>query len=294
VTDDDGASDSDSVTVSGTPLPPPSIAEMIAQVSETEIYNTVLDLQNFGTRNYGTQGNYDAGTYLFNRLSAMGLQVEYQGGTPRNIVATIPGTDPLSDVVYITGAHYDSCCGSDAPGAADNGGGCAIVMELARIMSQYSFNHTVKFGFWNDEETGMTGSYAYADSAKARGENIGFYYNFDSAVYDPNDRLVLDIVTRQYDWVVAPGTEWVADIMTEHNTLYSIGFDLTYDLFRTHTSDHKAFWARGFPALTIHTESHGPAHTPNDTVDKISTFYAKKNCQLGLSVLARLAEVSSP
>ena len=41
----------------------------------------------------------------------------------------------------------------------------------------------------------------------------------------------------------------------------------------------------------IHTESHGPAHRLEDTVDKVSTLYAMKNCQLGMSVLARLAQV---
>ena len=42
-----------------------------------------------------------------------------------------------------------------------------------------------------------------------------------------------------------------------------------------------------------HAESHGPAGTPDDTVDKVSTLYAKKNGQLGMSLLAGLAEVQS-
>jgi hypothetical protein len=40
-----------------------------------------------------------------------------------------------------------------------------------------------------------------------------------------------------------------------------------------------------------HSQSHGPAHSQNDTVDKISLIYAKKNAQLGMSILANIAEV---
>ncbi len=56
-------------------------------------------------------------------------------------------------------------------------------------------------------------------------------------------------------------------------------------------SDHENFWSRGYAAVMTHEEEHGAAHSPYDTVDKISPLYAKKNGQLGMSVLARLAEV---
>jgi len=40
-----------------------------------------------------------------------------------------------------------------------------------------------------------------------------------------------------------------------------------------------------------HEESHGPAHPLSDTIDKISSRYALKNSQLGMAVLAQIAEV---
>ena len=40
-----------------------------------------------------------------------------------------------------------------------------------------------------------------------------------------------------------------------------------------------------------HEETHGPAHTPSDTIDKVSTEYALKNGQLGMAVLAQTAGV---
>ena len=40
-----------------------------------------------------------------------------------------------------------------------------------------------------------------------------------------------------------------------------------------------------------HSETHGPQHTPSDTIDKVSTAYALKNGQLGMAVLAQTAGV---
>jgi hypothetical protein len=38
-----------------------------------------------------------------------------------------------------------------------------------------------------------------------------------------------------------------------------------------------------------HSENHGPAHTPDDTIDRVSFEYAAGNARLGLSVLAKVA-----
>jgi hypothetical protein len=41
--------------------------------------------------------------------------------------------------------------------------------------------------------------------------------------------------------------------------------------------------------VITHAETHGSAHTPNDTVNKMSTVYVTKNGQLGMLVLAAIA-----
>lgn len=263
------------------------IVGMIAKINEVEIYNTVHSLQNLDTRVYGYPGNRLAAEYIYNRLDAIaGLVVEYQGSY-QNVIATLPGTDPTSGQIYVVGAHYDSTSSdpTNAPGATDNGGGVAIVLEFARIMSQYRFDHTLKFAFWNAEENGMLGSGDFAKYAYDNNLNISLYVNFDSACYDPNNMFILDIMCNS-------GSLWVSDMMTEHNTLYSIGFTLTYNV-HTCNSDYKSFWQYGFTAVMTHEQSHGPAHTPNDTIDKVSISYAKKNGQLGISIVAGLACLES-
>jgi hypothetical protein len=240
------------------------VASMISKMNTIEIYNTVYKLQNFKTRAYGYSGNVEAASYLYNRLTNIsGLSVEYQSDY-RNIVATLPGVDPTSNATYIVGAHYDSFSSnlSDAPGATDDGGGVAIVLEFARIMSQYSFNHTLKFAFWNCEENGELGSTQYVKYAYNNKICVSLYMNFDSSCYDPCNRMTLDIMSNNQ-------SSWVSDMMTEYNTLYGINLTLNYNA-HTCSSDHIPFWAHGYTALMTHQEVHGSEHTPDDTIDKVS------------------------
>ncbi len=259
----------------------PATAAMLAEINETELWNTTYDLQNFSTRVFGTDGNREAGEYLSARFADIpGLEVEFQGGELKNVVATLPGSGNASDEVVVVGAHYDSRSSDPAraPGATDNGCGVAIVLELARVMSSHSFDRTVQFALWNAEEDGRYGSADYAGNAT---NPVVLYLNYDSACYDPENRSVLDII---YDERSAD----IAALMTDHNSLYATNFTLTSNN-HTCASDHVPFRDRGFPAVTTHSEEHGPAHTPDDTIDHVSFGYAKKNAQLGLSVLAEVA-----
>jgi hypothetical protein len=150
------------------------LRDMISRVDESEIYRTTYDLQNFDTRIYPSAGNRRAADYLHDRLATVpGLEVEYQSDTYRNVIANLPGEDATSEKMVIVGAHYDSTSSDPyhAPGATDNGGGAAIVLELARVMSGYRFNHTVRFAFWNAEEDSRRGT---RDFVAYAGEDSGY------------------------------------------------------------------------------------------------------------------------
>ncbi|MDN7026065.1 Zn-dependent exopeptidase M28 [Methanoculleus sp. FWC-SCC1] len=264
----------------------PRIAGMITEVSESELSATTADLQAFGTRVVRTDGNAEAAAYLHDRLRAVpGLAVEYQGGDLRNVVATLPGSGPGADTFVVVGAHYDSTSSDpeNAPGATDNAAGVAIVLELARIMSNQTFDRTVQFALWNAEETDRSGSRDYARQAAADDREILFYFNYDSACLDPEGRSMLDIM---YDERSAP----VADLMHRHNTLYGINLTLTENNY-TCISDHVPFREAGYPAVMTHQEGHGSGHTPDDTVDHMSLPFTRKNAQLGMSVIAEVAGV---
>jgi hypothetical protein len=83
----------------------------------------------------------------------------------------------------------------------------------------------------------------------------------------------------------------IAELLTQYNLLYDINFTLTYNVHSCN-ADHKSFQKFGYPAIMTHSQSHAPqAHTPNDTIDLVSPNFARKNGQLGMSVLTRLLEI---
>jgi len=260
------------------------VSVLLSEVSEAEILKTTTDLVNFGTRFLNTPGNKAAGSYLYGRLAALpNLKVAYHSDRFNNVIGTLPSAYPSSDVVYVTGAHYDSTAYDTniAPGATDNASGVAIVLEFARIMSQYKFEHTVIFGFWNGEEVPPGGAEDFAYDASSSFMNIGLYVNLDSSSYDPDNHFKLYIM---YD----DNTTWVADMMTANNSLYNLGLVLPHNEYKCN-SDYVPFRRYGYPAVMTHSETHGPGGTSDDTVDKVSTPYAAKNGRLCLSVLAQLA-----
>ena len=168
-----------------------------------------------------------------------------------------------------------------------------MVLEMARILSQYEFEHTVIFAFWNGEEgeeVGQRGSRAYVAEMQADDVDLGFYHNIDSAAYDPDNEFSLDVGYNAR-------SSWVADLFTAQNPLYGTDLALTYNR-HTCSSDHRSFWEDGgYTATFTHSNGgprngHSPAvHTADDSFSpaNVSTAYAKRHCQLTMAVLAESA-----
>jgi hypothetical protein len=122
------------------------------------------------------------------RLSALGLSPHVQradvvsaedgrvAGTVRNVVARLPGTAPSRSVLLV--CHYDSV--PVAPGAADDGGGVATLLETARALAAGPRpRNDVVFLFTDGEERGLLGARAFLrDDPWAYG--VGVVLNFDS------------------------------------------------------------------------------------------------------------------
>ena len=102
-----------------------------------------------------------------------------------NTVATLKGTDPSDNRIFVISGHLDSrrtdiLDGSnEAPGANDDGSGSAAVLECARVMSRHSFPATIIFVTVSGEEQGLLGSTYMAKKAKAAGWNIEGVLNND-------------------------------------------------------------------------------------------------------------------
>jgi hypothetical protein len=104
-------------------------------------------------------------------LAGYGLDVAlepfpYNSDTYYNVVATKWGTvDPNQE--YIIGAHFDSintAGGDGAPGADDNATGVALMLEAARVLSEYDSDYTIRFIAFDRHEQGTVGSQAYVSA----------------------------------------------------------------------------------------------------------------------------------
>lgn len=103
----------------------------------------------------------------------------------RNIFAVLPGSDLSDKSIIIIEGHIDSRCedvcdgNCIAEGMEDNASGTALVMELARVMSQYTFKRTMVFLVTIGEEQGLIGANAFAQYAKQENISIRSVLNND-------------------------------------------------------------------------------------------------------------------
>ena len=89
--------------------------------------------------------------------------------THYDVLAVLPGSQVANPALVIIEAHIDSrnvdnCdVNGSAPGIGDNATGTAMVLELARVMSKYTFRSTIVFAVNTGEEQGLIGAHALAN-----------------------------------------------------------------------------------------------------------------------------------
>ncbi len=188
----------------------PAIEQMVKEISPDSLRSYIQTMVNFGTRNtLSTQTDKKRGIgaarmYVLNkmnefaalsngRLSATIDTTTLQPDKRRvdttlllgNVVATLKGTDPTDNRIFIISGHLDAMRTNvmdrvgDAPGANDDASGVAAVMECARIMSKRNFGATIIFMAVSGEEQGLLGSTYMATKARKENVNIEAVLNND-------------------------------------------------------------------------------------------------------------------
>jgi hypothetical protein len=246
--------------------------------------------------------------YLYNEFESMGLEVRYhhweQKPTIRNllkprwypgwmigdnVIATLPGTDPSSDEIYVLVAHYDTFPRS--PGSNDDSSGVAAVLAAAKFMSQYSFNHTVRFLLTSGEDEGLLGAYAYAEETVKNNDNVvaaisiemlGGYHGPDHKDTDPLEILA----------VAGDQSIWLYDFVVNVNQRYPdfLNFTVNHGGLKGHGSDYMAFLEQGCDGMCfaepVTALTH---HKPSDTIENMDMSYAAKASRFILATIAELA-----
>ncbi|MFW9907185.1 MAG: M28 family peptidase [Candidatus Thorarchaeota archaeon] len=176
--------------------------EVYNAVSESSILYFVKKLTENGSRVADNSITQQARSWITSELDNVSdgkIEVSYHGevwGNPaNNILGRLPGILGDSGPVVMIGGHYDSV--ASAPGANDDAIGCAVTLELARILSNYEWPLDIYFCFWNYEEPGMYGSESSAELFVEDEMDILVYFNIDSLLVqnpaNPPDERVLMI-----------------------------------------------------------------------------------------------------
>jgi hypothetical protein len=267
-----------------------NFVDMIQQV-DVDLVSYYLDnLVRYGVRYTGTLKCELAGDYIYNEFEDMGLFVQYHdwsfdGFTSRNIVATLNGSDPSSDAIFIVCAHYDTF--ENSPGANDDGSGVAAVMAIADVCSKYSFNHTIRFVCFSGEEVGTYGSLFYARDAYENEDNIVAVLNLDIIGYADSDyggRIIRFHHEKRSSWIV----EFASEISEKYNETVDM---IVEDMPNYRGHDGQAFVDYGYDAVWIaEHDGHGWGHSPNDTLEHINYTYLAKATKFMLAVLVELAD----
>lgn len=188
----------------------PAIKQMVDEISRENIEASVRKLVSFNSRNNlsiqndAKQGIGAAWNWIKTEMersipaSNGRLSVElvkYKAGGEgqriktelelQNVVATLKGTDPTDDRIFLISAHLDSRAADNndgkvfAPGANDDASGVAAIMELVRIMSKKTFSGTIVFTSVSGEEHGLLGAAHMASVAKSENWNLVAMLNND-------------------------------------------------------------------------------------------------------------------
>jgi len=206
----------------------------------------------------------------------------------QNVIAKIKGTDPkLKNQYVIMGGHMDHLGmrrGLIYNGADDNASGTAVVLEVARVLSEADFKpkRTIIFCCWGGEEMGLLGSKHYVanpcDSVSI--DRVVAYFNVDmvglgDTIGAPgalNFPSIWEVIKRNQDKdvisAIDPGTGGPGG------------------------SDHSAFITKGIEALALMTRGgggHPDYHRPEDDAAKMDPEILRKTGQFVLQGTINLA-----
>ncbi len=255
---------------------------------------------------------------------AFGEAEELQEGTEGiagvNVIGTLPGTQ-LSDHIVLVGAHYDHI--TDCEGADDNGSGVAALLVLAEQLGRQPRARTIVVACWDQEESGLHGSFAHVEQLKQAGVTVDMAFVFDTMGVRKTDANTQRLPPG-LDLLFPAAAKWIADrdnrgdfvailgnatarsaaerfvavsprakLLAQNLELPDalIGSPMAADL---HRSDHANFWIEKMPALMLtdtanfRTETYHCRGAP-DNVDSVDPAFVAEIAQTTTFVALELA-----
>ena len=255
----------------------------------------------FAPRGYRQVANLDrVAAYLRAELEKAGASVVEQpfvvdGRTYRNVLAHFgPPFDSRSRVVV--GAHYDAA--NDLPAADDNASGVAGLLELARLlgaMPKTSLRSPIELVAYTLEEppyfaTDDMGSVRHARSLRAEGARVRAMISLEMIGYfsDAKDSQSFPVGTGPAMHLMYPstgnfitivGNTEMTSLVREVKGAMKGASDLPVESLNGPSivqgvdwSDHRSYWAQGYPAVMVTDTSflrNHRYHTADDVPDTL-------------------------
>lgn len=257
----------------------PEIQAMMNQVDTVNLYNNIAWMQQFIRNAYSPEALLTQ-DWLVEHYEELGLEtsIHYFIGRQNdtldagNVIAIQPGTE-YPDEYIIVSSHYDH---PDGPGADDNASGTAGVIEIARILSQYTFKRSILYINFNAEEStfientgfvqGLVGSMGYAKECARQNMNILGVFNLDMIGWYPPELDTVKMYTACH--------HLTRNLYEYYTSVANLYLPETPTLWRTSGEelggDHIRFCLYEFPALYIgdteYLSQHPYYHSPGDTI----------------------------
>ena len=306
---------------------PIDIQELVNQVDTTRLWNDLTMLEGIRHRTAGAAHLAEVQTSIETHFANLNLEVEIQdipegNYVGKNIIGTLRGKSASKDF-YVLDGHYDSV--NDTPGADDNASAVAGVMEAARILSNYGFEHTIRFIGFDLEENGLKGSLAYIEKVNIAPDDFKGMINFEMIGYfddAPNSQnypgafqasfpeayALIEADDFRGNFIVNAGA---INLTPLQDTFFSVAqtyvpelkvINLTATNFSDLPnqallrSDHAPFWFTGRPAimLTDGAEFRNPNyHTPNDLKETLDLEFMSNVVKAAIATLAELAGIKN-
>lgn len=206
--------------------------------------------------------------------------------------------------LVVVGCHLDSTAGFDpgyvastspAPGRDDDGSGVAGVLALARNLWNLrgKLTHTVRFCFFNAEESGLVGSKAYASKMKSLNAPIRAVVCMDMIAHNSDANRIFEIHAGYTDPAIrdlsAPLAAYVENAALAYGQLVpaqvyrgtssSGGPNRNVYDGAINRSDHAAFHQQGYPAILVSEDffanlASEPGADPNPNYHRSADTFA--------------------
>lgn len=240
------------------------------------------------SRSSGSTDNNNAMAWIKNKMLALNLQVTTPAfNTTHNIIGIQLGLDRLDDW-YIVGAHMDSRPFSgSAPGAVDNASGCAGVLEIARIASEYSFEGSIIFICYSGEEQGLLGSINHVNTIINDGDQskVKAALTMDMVGYTSN--------SNQHELLLESSStnQWLIDLMALNAATYAPNLTI-FTSTNPFGSDHVPYINNNMPGILSIDDNwdiYPDYHQSTDLPENINLTQGEYILKTNLSSLAQLA-----